>query len=208
MYLLSQKNEFPDVNLASHEGLLAYGGDLSTERLILAYSKGIFPWFEKSEPILWWSPDPRFVLFPEEMKVSKSLRKIIKKNEFQITINKCFEKVISECAVIDRKGQKGTWITEDMIEAYCSLNSLGLAKSIEVWQGKNLVGGFYGVDLKNGVFCGESMFSKVSNASKVAFVSFIEKSDYKLIDCQVYTKHLESFGAKHISRNLFIELLN
>jgi len=188
--------------------LLAYGGDLSTERLILAYSKGIFPWFEKSEPILWWSPDPRFVLFPEELNVSKSLKKIINKNEFQITINKCFEKVISECAVIDRKGQKGTWITEEMIEAYCSLNSLGLAKSIEVWQGKNLVGGFYGIDLKNGVFCGESMFSKVSNASKVGFVSFIEKSDYKLIDCQVYTKHLESFGAKHIPRNMFIELLN
>jgi len=208
MHLLSQKNEFPDVNLASHEGLLAYGGDLSTERLILAYSKGIFPWFEKSEPILWWSPDPRFVLFPEELNVSKSLKKIINKNEFQITINKCFEKVISECAVIDRKGQKGTWITEEMIEAYCSLNSLGLAKSIEVWQGKNLVGGFYGIDLKNGVFCGESMFSKVSNASKVGFVSFIEKSDYKLIDCQVYTKHLESFGAKHIPRNMFIELLN
>jgi leucyl/phenylalanyl-tRNA--protein transferase len=207
MHLLSQKMNFPDVNLASHEGLLAYGGDLSVERLILAYSKGIFPWFEVSEPILWWSPDPRFVLFPEELKVSKSLRKTLKKNNFQITTNKCFEKVILECAVIDRKGQKGTWITEEMINAYNNLHKQGLAKSIEVWQGKDLIGGFYGVDLNNGVFCGESMFSKVSNASKIGFVYFIENSNYKLIDCQVYTKHLESFGAKHISRNKFIELL-
>lgn len=208
MHLLSQKMEFPDVNLASHEGLLAYGGDLSAERLILAYSKGIFPWYEVSEPILWWSPDPRFVLFPEELRVSKSLRKILMVNDFQITINKCFEKVITECADIDRKGQNGTWITEEMIKAYCNLHQLGLAKSIEVWKGKDLVGGFYGIDLNNGVFCGESMFSKVSNASKVGFVSFIEKSDYKLIDCQVFTKHLQSFGAKHITRNKFIQLLN
>ena len=148
MYLLSHKMEFPDVSLASHEGLLAYGGDLSAERLILAYSKGIFPWFEESEPILWWSPNPRFVLFPEELKVSKSLRKIINNQVFSITSNKCFEEVISECAAIHRKGQKGTWITQEMIKAYCQLHKLGYAKSVEVWKGKELVGGFYGVDFK------------------------------------------------------------
>lgn len=207
MHLLSQNIEFPDVSLASKEGLLAYGGDLSVERLILAYSKGIFPWFEEREPILWWSPDPRFVLFPEELKVSKSLRKVIKDNALHITINQCFKEVISECAVINRKGQKGTWITDEMIEAYCNLNSLGFAKSIEVWKSNDLVGGFYGVDLNNGVFCGESMFSKISNASKVGFAFFVEKSNYKLIDCQVHTNHLESFGAKHISRIEFTRFL-
>jgi leucyl/phenylalanyl-tRNA--protein transferase len=205
MYLLTNKIEFPDVSKASYDGLLAYGGDLSTERLILAYSKGIFPWFEEREPILWWSPDPRFVLVPNELKVSKSLKKTIQNNEFQITTNKSFREVIIACAKFKRKGQNGTWITSAMIDAYCNLHNLGFAKSVEVWQDNILVGGFYGVDLNNGVFCGESMFSTVSNASKVGFATFINNSSYKLFDCQVYTKHLESLGAKYISRNMFIK---
>jgi leucyl/phenylalanyl-tRNA--protein transferase len=208
MYLLTDKIEFPDVSLASFDGLLAYGGDLSVERLILAYSKGIFPWYEKGEPILWWSPDPRFVLFPKELKVSKSLQKTIRKNELKITINKAFKDVMTSCAQTKRKGQRGTWITLEMIDAYCKLHELGLATSVEVWQNNNLVGGLYGIDLNNGVFCGESMFSHVNNASKVAFVSFVENSKFKLIDCQVHTKHLENFGAKYISRNDFIKSLN
>lgn len=205
MYLLTNKIEFPDVSKASYDGLLAYGGDLSTERLILAYSKGIFPWFEEREPILWWSPDPRFVLVPNELKVSKSLKKTIQNNEFQITTNKSFREVIIACAKFKRKGQSGTWITSAMIDAYCNLHNLGFAKSVEVWEDNILVGGLYGVDLNNGVFCGESMFSTVSNASKVGFATFINNSSYKLFDCQVYTKHLESLGAKYISRNIFIK---
>lgn len=205
MYLLTNKIEFPDVSKASYDGLLAYGGDLSTERLILAYSKGIFPWFEEREPILWWSPDPRFVLVPNELKVSKSLKRTIQNNEFQITTNKSFREVIIACAKFKRKGQNGTWITSAMIDAYCNLHNLGFAKSVEVWEDNILVGGLYGVDLNNGVFCGESMFSTVSNASKVGFATFINNSSYKLFDCQVYTKHLESLGAKYISRNMFIK---
>ena len=153
MYLLTEKIEFPSVSQASTEGLLAYGGDLSTERLILAYSKGIFPWFEEREPILWWSPDPRFVLVPNELKVSKSLKRTIQNNEFQITTNKSFREVIIACAKFKRKGQNGTWITSAMIDAYCNLHNLGFAKSVEVWQDNILVGGLYGVDLNNGVFC-------------------------------------------------------
>lgn len=206
MYLLSDKIEFPDVSKATNEGLLAYGGDLSPGRLILAYSNGIFPWFEEGESILWWSPDPRFVLYPKELRVSKSLRKIIKNNKFKVTTNKSFKEVVAACAKAKRKGQNGTWITSEMIDAYCNLFDLGLAKSVEVWQQDKLVGGLYGIDLKNGVFCGESMFSNISNASKVGFVSFIENSNYKLIDCQLHTNHLENFGAKHIPRKEFIKL--
>ena len=208
MYLLTDKIEFPEVNLASSDGLLAYGGDLSVDRLILAYSKGIFPWYEKGEPILWWSPDPRYILYPDELKVSKSLKKTIKNNEFKITKNKAFRDVMESCAQTKRKGQRGTWITSEMMESYCQLHKLGLAISVEVWQNNNLVGGLYGIDLNNGIFCGESMFSLVSNASKVGFVTFVERSNYKLIDCQLHTNHLESFGAKHISRDSFIKLLN
>ncbi|PTM11674.1 MAG: leucyl/phenylalanyl-tRNA--protein transferase [Bacteroidetes bacterium] len=207
MQLLSEKIEFPDVSEATFDGLLAYGGDLSVQRLVHAYSNGIFPWYEKDEPILWWSPDPRFVLYPSELKVSKSLKKTIKNKEFTITVNEVFKDVIVACAQAERKRQSGTWITQEMINAYCQLHYLGLAKSVEVWQNNKLVGGLYGVDLDNGVFCGESMFSLVSNASKVGFVSFIENTNYKLIDCQVYTKHLASFGAKHLARFEFIKLL-
>lgn len=207
MHFLTSKIEFPDVSEASFEGLLAIGGDLSSERLIYAYSNGIFPWFDDEEPLLWWSPDPRFVLFPDELKISKSMKQILKKNEFKVTVNKDFKMVIEECALAKREGQNGTWITEKMIEAYLKLHQLGYAKSVEVWQNHKLVGGLYGVDLGNSMFCGESMFTKVSNASKVGFITFVQESNYKLIDCQVYTKHLESLGAKNIPRTKFLKFL-
>lgn len=207
MFYLSQELWFPDVEEASVDGLLAVGGDLSVERLILAYKSGIFPWFESDEPLLWWSPDPRFVLFPNTLKVSKSMRKILRNNTFKITINKAFVEVMSQCAKAKRIGQESTWITQNMILAYTKLHELGYAKSIEVWQNNALVGGLYGIDLGNGVFCGESMFSKVSNASKAGFITFIQSNNYKLIDCQVFTAHLESLGAEELSRNAFLKYL-
>ncbi|WP_282134595.1 leucyl/phenylalanyl-tRNA--protein transferase [Seonamhaeicola maritimus] len=207
MYYLGQDLWFPDVNEASSEGLLAIGGDLSVERLILAYKSGIFPWFDSEEPLLWWSPDPRFILFPEKLKVSKSMKQSIRNKDYTITVNKAFKEVITECAKTKRNGQQGTWITQNMIEAYTKLHKLGYAKSVEVWNGDSLVGGLYGVDLNNGVFCGESMFAKESNASKVAFISFIKNTNYKLIDCQIYTSHLESLGAEDMSRNEFLKYL-
>ena len=207
MHFLTQKIEFPDASEASVEGLLAVGGDLSSKRLLHAYQNGIFPWFDKQEPILWWSPDPRFVLFPNNLKVSKSMKQLLKKNVFKVTENTVFNKVIENCAQKKRVGQLGTWITDEMIEAYKKLHQLGYAKSIEVWQNQELVGGLYGIDLGNGVFCGESMFAKVSNASKVGFIIFVQNSDYKLIDCQLHTKHLESLGAKNISRLDFLKHL-
>jgi len=203
MHYLTQDIHFPDVTKATKEGLLAMGGDLSVERLLLAYKTGIFPWFEHDEPILWWSPNPRFVLFPEKLKVSKSMKQILKNQDFVVTVNQDFKSVITECSKVMRLGQAGTWITENMIEAYIALHTLGYAKSVEVWQDGVLVGGFYGIDLNNGVFCGESMFAKKSNASKVAFITYIQNTHYKLIDCQVYTKHLESLGAEDISREDF-----
>jgi leucyl/phenylalanyl-tRNA--protein transferase len=207
MHFLTQKIEFPNVSEASAEGLLAVGGDLSVERMLLAYSKGIFPWFDITEPILWWSPDPRFVLFPADLKVSKSMKQVLKKNQFRITENKAFKKVIENCAEAKREGQQGTWITDEMIDAYISLHTLGYAKSVEVWQNEELVGGLYGIDIKNSVFCGESMFAKVSNASKVGFITFVKNSNYQLIDCQLHTNHLESLGAKHITRAEFLKYL-
>jgi len=208
MIFLTKDIKFPDVSKATNEGLLAYGGDLSTERLILAYKSGVFPWFDNDEPILWWSPDPRFVLFPENLKVSKSMKQVLRNSDFKITVNKDFEGVISNCSKIKRDGQQGTWITNDLKDAYIKLHELGIAKSVEVWLNEDLVGGFYGIDLDNGVFCGESMFSKVSNASKVAFISFIQNTNYKLIDCQVYTNHLESLGAEDMSREDFLKYLD
>jgi leucyl/phenylalanyl-tRNA--protein transferase len=208
MVVLSDKLEFPEVSQASSEGLLAIGGDLSVDRLILAYNNGIFPWFnDDDEVILWWSPDPRFVVFPDRLKVSKSMRQLLRNTDFTVTVNKDFERVIAECCKAKRSGQAGTWITQNMIKAYSKLHHLGYAKSVEVWQNDELVGGFYGVDLGNGVFCGESMFAKVSNASKVAFITFIQITKYNLIDCQVYTKHLESLGAEEIERALFLKYL-
>ena len=207
MHKLTSDIWFPNVNTATKDGLLAFGGDLSVERLLLAYKSGIFPWFDKEEPILWWSPDPRFVLFPEKLKVSKSMKQILKKQEFEVTINKDFETVINACSRAKREGQIGSWITPEMIEAYLKLHELGYAKSVEVWKGKKLVAGLYGVDLGNHIFCGESMFTEESNASKVGLITFIENTNYKLIDCQVYTKHLESLGAEEISREEFIRAL-
>lgn len=207
MYYLTDKIEFPDVSRASEDGLLAIGGDLSIQRLIHAYQHGVFPWFELEEPILWWSPNPRFVLFPEKLKVSKSMKQVLRNNDYKVTVNKAFKHVIVECSKVKRQGQAGTWITKSMIEAYVKLYELGYAKSIEVWRGNNLIGGLYGIDLGNSVFCGESMFAKESNASKVGFITFIQNTNYKLIDCQVYTSHLESLGAEEISRDLFLKHL-
>src|SRR5690606_13049824 len=207
MILLSEDISFPQVHLADEDGLLAIGGDLSPERLIVAYKNGIFPWFSVGEPILWWSPNPRFVLFPEKLKVSKSIKQILRNKDFTVTVNRAFREVVTACSKIKRSGQTDTWITTDMIEAYVNLYELGYAKSVEVWEGDRLVGGLYGVDVNNGVFCGESMFSKVSNASKVAFITFIQNTNYKLIDCQVYTNQLESLGAEDMPRDAFLNYL-
>ncbi|WP_264560269.1 leucyl/phenylalanyl-tRNA--protein transferase [Flavobacterium sp. N2270] len=209
MYFLTKELYFPPVEETSPEGILAVGGDLSPERLMLAYKSGIFPWFEDDEPILWWSPEERMVLFFDDLKISKSMRSILKKNEFKITFNKDFKAVITNCQQAKRVGQNGTWITDDMINAYCKLHELGYAKSVEVWKNEELVGGLYGIDLGD-VFCGESMFSKVSNASKVAFITLaqkLEKANYKLIDCQVHNSHLESLGCVEIDREEFMAIL-
>ena len=209
LYYLSKNLYFPDVSQANRDGILAIGGDLSVERLLLAYKSGIFPWFEQGDPILWWSPNPRMVLFLDELIVSKSMRNILNKNSFTVTFNKIFRDVISNCQKVKRDGQNGTWITNDMIEAYVKLHEIGIAKSVEVWQNDKLVGGLYGIDLGQ-VFCGESMFSLVSNASKVAFIALVEKlkkENYKLVDCQVYNPHLESLGCREIERNAFMKIL-
>lgn len=207
MQLLSEKLWFPDVDQATSDGLLAIGGDLSEERLILAYTSGIFPWFDDAQPIMWWSPDPRMVLFPEELYVSKSLQKKIDKGIFEITFDTCFSEVIQNCAAIKRNDQGGTWITDEMMEAYLGLHRNSMARSVEVWHDDKLVGGLYGVDLKDkGIFCGESMFSKESDASKVALYYLVEKlkaENYTLIDCQMYTEHLERMGAREIPRTQF-----
>lgn len=208
MFFLSERLEFPPVESANAEGLLAVGGDLSSERLLLAYRKGIFPWFNEDALILWWSPDPRMVLFPDKIKISKSMQQVLNSNKFRLTKNTCFEAVLDACSTIKRIGQQGTWITDDMKKAYVQLHQKGFAKSYEVWENDTLVGGLYGVDMGH-VFCGESMFSTTSNASKFAFVKLAQEMQKKgeLIDCQLYTKHLESLGAEEISRKQFIEIL-
>jgi leucyl/phenylalanyl-tRNA--protein transferase len=209
MYFLTKKLYFPPVEEASYEGILAIGGDLSIERLLLAYKSGIFPWYEPHEPILWWSPSERMVVYPATFKVSKSMRNILNRGIFTITFNQNFKEVISNCMQITRRGQVGTWISDDIIESYVKLHQLGIAKSIEVWQDGILVGGLYGIDLGH-VFCGESMFSKVSNASKVAFITLVnhlKENKYTLLDCQVHNEHLESLGAFEISRETFIKIL-
>lgn len=210
MYLISDNLYFPPVTEATSEGILAVGGDLSSERLVLAYKSGIFPWFNPGEPILWWAPNSRMVLFFEDLIVSKSMRTIFNRNIFKVTFNQNFRDVISNCRSIKRDGQNGTWISDEMIEAYCKLHEMGIAKSIEVWQNEDLVGGLYGIDLGH-IFCGESMFSKVSNAAKVAFISLagqLKKENYKLLDCQVYNEHLESLGCNEIDREDFMKILN
>ncbi len=213
MQILSSKLVFPDVSEASEDGLLAIGGDLSTARLILAYKNGIFPWFNEGDPIIWYAPLDRMVLFPKEIKISKSMRQILRKNTFKVTFNQDFKSVIRHCKTVYREGQGGTWITDEMEQAYIKLNELGVAKSVEVWLDDKLVGGLYGMDLQTQnipVFCGESMFSLVSNASKVAFIALakkLEKEHYKIIDCQVYNNHLASLGAREIPRNEFMKFL-
>ena len=207
MKWLNETIEFPPLTEANSEGLLAVGGDLSPERVLFAYQNGIFPWYESDQPILWWAPDPRFVLYPHKLKVSKSTKQILKNQSFEITVNRNFKEVIQACAKVKREAQSGTWITDKMIETYCELHQRGIAKSVEVWQNKKLVGGLYGVELNDTIFCGESMFSYVSNASKIGFTSFVQNSKYKLIDCQLHTNHLESLGAEPISRIEFMKYL-
>lgn len=210
MFFVTELLKFPPVEHANEEGLLAVGGDLSVERLLFAYQSGIFPWFNEDSLILWWSPDPRMVLYPNKVKISKSMRKILEGTQFKLTKNTQFEAVIDLCALSPRKDQLGTWITRSMKEAYMKLHEIGFAQSYEVWEEDELVGGLYGIDLGH-VFCGESMFSKVSNASKFAFIKLaqeLSEKKYQLIDCQVYTPHLESLGAEEIQRDEFIKILN
>lgn len=209
MHFLTKDLYFPPVEEASCDGVLAVGGDLSADRLLLAYRNGIFPWFNEDEPILWWAPSDRMVVVPEIYKAPRSMRNVLNQNKFKITFNTAFKEVIRNCQKIERTGQEGTWITNDIVTSYTKLHDLGFAKSVEVWQNEELVGGLYGVDLGH-VFCGESMFSKVSNASKVAFVTlikYLKEHDYKLLDCQVHNQHLERLGAFEISRDTFMLVL-
>ena len=209
MYFVTKEFYFPPVEETSYEGVLAVGGDLSVERLLLAYNSGIFPWYNSDEPILWWAPSERMVVYPASYKVSKSMRNILNRNNFTITHNQNFKEVIANCQQVERRDQEGTWISTEIIDAYTKLHELGIAKSIEVWQDGQLVGGLYGVDLGH-VFCGESMFSSVPNASKVAFVTLVQQlkeKNYKLLDCQVHNDHLESLGAFEISRESFMRIL-
>lgn len=201
---------FPDPRLYNPEnGIVAIGGDLSVERVLFAYELGIFPWYEPGEDILWWSPEPRCVLFPKDLKISKSMRKVFRDEVFTFTENHCFVNVMENCQNMDRKNEDGTWITEEFIDTYNELHLMGIAKSVEVWQNEELVGGFYGL-IVNNVFCGESMFAKVSNASKAGFIYFVEKykSVFNLIDCQVVTSHLLSLGATTISKLEYLDILD
>ncbi len=210
VFELSEEIVFPPPQLARSDGLLAFGGDLRLERLLLAYRMGIFPWFSEADPILWWSPDPRLVLFPHELKISRSLNRIIKKKVFQLTMDEAFDEVINACAEIRIKNKQGTWIGKGMIRSYRALHAAGYAHSVEAWQDRQLVGGLYGVAL-GGCFFGESMFAVADNASKVALVTlveFLEKRGFRMIDCQVTTAHLMRFGAREIPRTDFLKRLN
>jgi leucyl/phenylalanyl-tRNA--protein transferase len=209
IFRLSDEPVFPPPDLAEDDGLLAIGGDLNEKRLILAYAMGIFPWYSDDSPILWWSPDPRLVLFPEKLKVSRSLRQTMKKGVFRVTMDTAFNEVIRNCALVRRKNDRGTWITENMVKAYTRLHVSGFAHSVEAWHKDKLAGGLYGVALGS-VFFGESMFAKKNDASKVAFVTLVRQLTqwkFKLIDCQVTTGHLISLGAREIPRNEFLNLL-
>ena len=207
MRWLNDTIEFPPLSEANNDGLLAVGGDLSSKRVLLAYQSGIFPWYEANQPLLWWAPNPRFVLYPSKLKVSKSSKRLLKSKKFEVSVNRNFKDVILACAKVKRQSQSGTWITDKMIDVYCELHQMGFAKSVEVWLDNKLVGGLYGVQFNEDVFCGESMFSYVSNASKIGFISFIQMSDFKLIDCQVHSSHLESLGAEKINRSDFMQHL-
>lgn len=210
MYRLTDALLFPSPEQASAEGIVAVGGDLQPERVMLAYRKGIFPWFESDDFLLWWSPDPRMVLFPDQLKISKSMRIVLRKKQFEVTFNKAFDQVVEACAKVKRFGQNGTWITPGLMQVYSTLHTQGYAHSVEVWEEGSLVGGLYGIDLGT-IFCGESMFSKSSNASKVALIFLVKelkKNKYELIDCQVPTQHLASMGAEPISRTKFLSFLS
>ncbi len=209
MVVLDDQLKFPPVSTADENGIVAIGGDLSVPRLLLAYRNGIFPWYSADEPILWWCPDPRFVLFPEALKVSKSMQQVLKRTAFLFTVNQAFNEVIAQCKNIDRPYQDGTWITAPLQKAFANLHALGYAHSAETWLDGKLVGGLYGIRMGN-IFFGESMFAKVSNASKFAFIQYVQQLQSVgtvLIDCQVYTEHLESLGASMISRQEFTSLL-
>jgi leucyl/phenylalanyl-tRNA---protein transferase len=208
LHVLTDNLWFPPVQDALEDGLLAVGGNVTPEKIVLAYSKGIFPWYDDELP-MWWSPNPRFVLFPENIVVSKSMQQLLKKKAFTVTTNTCFTQVMEACQQTPRKNQDGTWIKPEIIAAYTALHKKGLAVSVECWQNKQLVGGLYGVQLGN-IFFGESMFSHVSNASKFAFIHYVKQLQQQgciLIDCQVYTEHLESLGAQLIMREQFVHLL-
>ncbi len=208
LFVQGKELGFPPAHFADADGLLAMGGDLSPERLLLAYRNGIFPWYE-GDIIFWWCPNPRFVLFPDELKVSKSMRPLLNKNAFEFTTNEAFERVIHNCKKIERTDQYGTWITDEVEKAYTRMHHLGYAHSAEVWKDGELVGGLYGIRLGK-VFFGESMFSKMSNASRYAFIKYVDQlkeEGVELIDCQVYTEYLESLGARMISVEVFLKLL-
>lgn len=209
MFELTDRFEFPSPESADQQGIVAVGGDLNPRRVLLAYQQGIFPWFEQDDFLIWWSPDPRMVLYLEDLKISKSMRQLLRKNPFEVTFNKAFTDVVEACAKVKRFGQTGTWITPGLMNAYKELHEQGDAFSVEVWQEGVLVGGLYGIDV-DPVFCGESMFSKASNASKVALIYLVrelKKQHYTLIDCQVPTAHLASMGAETISRSTFLNHL-
>ncbi|MEL6969433.1 MAG: leucyl/phenylalanyl-tRNA--protein transferase [Bacteroidota bacterium] len=208
-WLRENELNFPHPQQASSDGLLAVGGDLSVKRLLLAYSWGIFPWYTHGDPILWWHPDPRFVLFPDQLRVSKSMRPYFNQKRYQATYNQAFAEVIRACSAVDRRGQESTWITEEMIDAYIALHAAGFAHSVEVWQGEELVGGLYGIAIGR-VFFGESMFARASNASKFGFITLVQdlkKWGFELVDCQQETRHLASLGAKAIPRREFLDVL-
>jgi leucyl/phenylalanyl-tRNA--protein transferase len=209
MHQLSSEHIFPSASTANNDGVVAIGGDLNPKRILQAYKQGIFPWFESDDYLVWWSPDPRMVLFPEKLKISKSTKKILKNDCFKVTFNQSFDEVVDCCAKVKRFGQNGTWITDGLKKAYNLLHKEGHAFSVEVWKDFELVGGLYGIDLGD-IFCGESMFSKENNASKIGFIHLIKelnKNGYKLIDCQVPSAHLKSLGAEEISRKEFLNYL-
>ena len=206
IFRLSEELVFPNPNLAEEDGLLAIEGDLSTERLLLAYKNGIFPWFGDDSPILWYSPKMRFVLFPNEIKISKSMQQLMKSRKYKITINTAFEKVINACADVKRPDQESTWITTEMKQSYIKLHQLGYVHSVETWENDQLIGGLYGVMI-NQVFCGESMFSYQSNASKMALIWLCQNIELKLIDCQIHSNHLATLGARMIDRESFMSFL-
>ena len=210
VFLLSEEVAFPDPRLASDEGILAVGGDLSVARILLAYRLGIFPWFNPEDPILWWCPDPRCVMFPSDLRVAKSMRSYFNQQKFSVTFDRNFPEVIHNCREIRRKGQGGgTWISDDIEASYTELHHMGYAHSVEVWEDGNLVGGLYGLAIGKCYF-GESMFAHVSNASKFGFISLVwelEKRGFQLIDCQQQTRHLESLGAVLLPRARFLNIL-